>query len=193
MKKLQLEMGGKNPQVVLDDAESRRRGQRGAAERVLLDRPALHGVVAPHRHRRHSRPFVEAMVEAHEHAQDRRRAEGRHRYRPGRRPEPARRRISTYIEIAQEEGGKLVAGGERLKRDDRRLLPRAGADHRDHAVDAHQPRGGVRPGGQRDPRQGLRRGARGRQRHAVRPDRRASPRRRSRRGALQAQRRRPGW
>ena len=46
MRKFQLEMGGKNPLVVLDDADLDVavdvRGQR----RLLLDRPALHGVVA---------------------------------------------------------------------------------------------------------------------------------------------------
>ena len=37
--------------------QPRRRGQCVAAERVLLDRPALHGLVAAHRHRGHPRPL----------------------------------------------------------------------------------------------------------------------------------------
>ena len=49
MRKFQLEMGGKNPLVVLDDADlddrRRLRGQR----RLLLDRPALHRLVAADR------------------------------------------------------------------------------------------------------------------------------------------------
>ncbi len=54
-RKFQLEMGGKNPMVVLDDADldRRRRGRRQF--RLLLHRPALHRVVAADRHRRHPR------------------------------------------------------------------------------------------------------------------------------------------
>jgi aldehyde dehydrogenase (NAD+) len=94
-----------------------------------------------------------------------------------------------YVKIAQDEGGKLVAGGERLKRDTEGFYMSPGAHHRDHAFDAHQSRGSVRPGGKRDPRQGLRRGARGRQRHAVRPHRRHRHAVAEARHALQAQRR----
>jgi hypothetical protein len=50
MAKLQLEMGGKNPLVVLDDADLATRGERRDAGRLLLDGPALHGIVAAHRH-----------------------------------------------------------------------------------------------------------------------------------------------
>ena len=42
MKKVQLEMGGKNPLVVLDDADLEGRGRMRRQRRVLLDRPALH-------------------------------------------------------------------------------------------------------------------------------------------------------
>ena len=52
--RVQLEMGGKNPLIVLDDADLATavsvRGQR----RLLPGRPALHGVEPPHRHRRAS-------------------------------------------------------------------------------------------------------------------------------------------
>ncbi len=54
MRRFQLEMGGKNPLVVLDDADlgdgRRLRGQR----RLLLDRSALHRLVAADRDRRAS-------------------------------------------------------------------------------------------------------------------------------------------
>jgi alpha-ketoglutaric semialdehyde dehydrogenase len=57
-RKFQLEMGGKNPMVVLDDAGAGRcrsfRHRRSCRQfRLLLDRAALHGVVAPDRDRRH--------------------------------------------------------------------------------------------------------------------------------------------
>ena len=54
MRKFQLEMGGKNPLVVLDDADLEGRGRVRRQRRVLLDRPALHGLVAPHRRPRAS-------------------------------------------------------------------------------------------------------------------------------------------
>ena len=57
MAKLQLEMGGKNPLIVLDDADLATAVERRGAGRLLLDRPALHGVVATDRHRGHSRPL----------------------------------------------------------------------------------------------------------------------------------------
>ena len=44
MAKVQLEMGGKNPLVVLDDADLGTAVELRGAGRVLLDRPALHGV-----------------------------------------------------------------------------------------------------------------------------------------------------
>ena len=54
MKKVQLEMGGKNPLVVLDDADLEDGGRMRGQRRLLLDRPALHGLLAPDRHRRAS-------------------------------------------------------------------------------------------------------------------------------------------
>ena len=60
MAKVQLEMGGKNPLVVLDDADLERRRQRCGTGCLLLDRPALHGLVAADRHARHPRPFRRA-------------------------------------------------------------------------------------------------------------------------------------
>jgi acyl-CoA reductase-like NAD-dependent aldehyde dehydrogenase len=56
-RKFQLEMGGKNPLVVLDDADLRPRRRVRGQRRLLLHRPALHGVVAADRHRRHPRPL----------------------------------------------------------------------------------------------------------------------------------------
>ena len=52
-KKVQLEMGGKNPQVVLDDADLAQAVELQRAKRVLLDRPALHRIEPADRHRGH--------------------------------------------------------------------------------------------------------------------------------------------
>ena len=47
MRKFQLEMGGKNPTVVLDDADLKVAVETARVNRrLLLDRPALHGLVA---------------------------------------------------------------------------------------------------------------------------------------------------
>ncbi len=90
MKKVQLEMGGKNPLVVLDDADLKiavecavngaffSTGQRCTASSRLIVTAGIHD------------RFVAACVERLKGARRRRRAEGRHPYRPGRRPEPAR-------------------------------------------------------------------------------------------------------
>ena len=90
MAKVQLEMGGKNPLVVLDDADLPTAVNCRGAGRVLLDRPALHGVVAPDRHRGHPRPLRRGGDGEAASAQGRRRARAGHRHRPGRRSEPAR-------------------------------------------------------------------------------------------------------
>ena len=54
MKKFQLEMGGKNPLVVLDDADLKTAVELRGAGGLLLDRPALHGELAADRRPRAS-------------------------------------------------------------------------------------------------------------------------------------------
>ena len=90
MKKFQLEMGGKNPLVVLDDADLKTAVEVAVNGAYLLDRPALHRLLAPDRHRRHPRPLRRGGGRAPEGPVGGRRAQGRRAYRPGRRPEPAR-------------------------------------------------------------------------------------------------------
>ena len=59
--KVQLEMGGKNPMVVLDDADLEHRGRVRGQQRLLLDRPALHGVEPAHRAAGIHDRFVDAV------------------------------------------------------------------------------------------------------------------------------------
>ena len=114
-KKVQLEMGGKNPQIVLDDADLDQAVELQRAERVLLDRPALHRVQPPDRHRRHLPEVRRGDEDPHGEAQGRRRAGAGHRHRPGRRARASSTRTWNYIDIGQGEGATLAAGGERLK------------------------------------------------------------------------------
>ena len=104
MKKVQLEMGGKNPLVVLDDADLKvavecavngaffSTGQRCTASSRLIVTEGIHD------------RFVEALTERMKGAGGRRCAEGRHRDRPGRRPEPARPGPALYRD--RQGGGR---------------------------------------------------------------------------------------
>ncbi len=100
--------------------------------------------------------------------------EGRHADRPGGRPRASSSQDTDYIEIGQKEGAKLAVGGELLKRETPGFYLQPALLHRGDQPDAHHPRGDLRAGGHGDPRQGLRRGAGDRQRHASSACRRAS-------------------
>ena len=167
MRKFQLEMGGKNPMVVLDDADLEvaveaclngaffSTGQRCTASSRLIVTDGIHDRFVARLSERMAAlkvgdPLdasvqIGPVVDQSQLDQD----EG-------------------YIKLGTEEGAELV-GGERLKRDTEGffLAPAlfVGATNAMRI----QPRGDLRPGRQRDPRQGLRRGARHRQRHRVRP------------------------
>ena len=166
--RVQLEMGGKNPLIVLDDADLAtavsiavngaffQAGQRCTASSRLIVTEGIHD------------RFVAAMIERMKTlvVDD--------ALKPGTEIGPVvdERQLEKnleYVEIGQKEGARLVYGGERLKRDDRRLLHGAGALHRDGGGDADQSRGNLRAGGVGHPRARLRGGAGGRQRDAVRP------------------------
>jgi aldehyde dehydrogenase (NAD+) len=116
MKKVQLEMGGKNPMVVLDDADLKvavecavnsaffSTGQRCTASSRLIVTDGIHDrFVAAMQERMHGLVIDDALkagtqigpvVDQSQLDQD-----------------------LKYIRIGQEEGAKLVAGGELLKRD----------------------------------------------------------------------------
>jgi len=115
MKKCQLEMGGKNPLVVLDDADLAtavncaiqgafyQTGQRCTASSRLVVTEKIHD------------RFVSAMVEAMV------KLVVDDALKPGTQIGPVvdQRQLDQdlmYIEIAKQEGGKLACGGERLTR-----------------------------------------------------------------------------
>ena len=168
MKKVQLEMGGKNPLVVLDDADLKTAvecavngaffstGQRCTASSRLIVTKGIHD------------KFVDAVAERMKALVIDDALKAGTQIGPVVDQSQLDQDLS-YIKIGQDEGAKLKAGGELLNRDDARLLPGAGAVHRGDQRDAHRARGDLRPGRHRDPRQGLRRGAGDRQRHRVRP------------------------
>lgn len=116
MAKAQLEMGGKNPLVVLDDADLRTAvncavqgafystGQRCTASSRLIVQQGVHD------------RFVEAMVEAT------RALVVDDALKPGTQIGPVvdQKQLDqdmAYVEIARQEGAKLAFGGERLNRE----------------------------------------------------------------------------
>jgi aldehyde dehydrogenase (NAD+) len=117
-KKFQLEMGGKNPLVVLDDADLKTAvnvaiqgayystGQRCTASSRFIVTEGIHD------------RFVEAMKE------EMRNLVVDDALKPGTQIGPVvddkqLEQDMRYVEIAKSEGGKLVFGGEELKRDSR--------------------------------------------------------------------------
>ena len=159
MRKFQLEMGGKNPFVVLDDADLNvaveaavncaffSTGQRCTASSRLIVTEGIHD------------KFVAAMTERLKSAGRRRCVEGGHPYRPGGRCRASSSRIPTTSTSAE---GRRQARLRRRAAEPRNagLLPAAGAVYRSDQPDAHFARRDLRPGRQCDPRQGLRGGAR---------------------------------
>ena len=116
MKKIQMEMGGKNPQVVLDDANLDTAvnvsiqsaffstGQRCTASSRLIVTDGIHD------------RFVDAMVEKMK------KLKIDDALKPGTDIGPVVDQSQldqdlSYIDVARKEGGRLVAGGERLERD----------------------------------------------------------------------------
>ena len=123
--RVQLEMGGKNPTIVLADADLDvavdcvlnaaffSTGQRcTATSRAIVEKPIVEAV--PRAPRRACRG-----------ADDRRRRAIRRPARTGDRREAAARRRCGYLEIGQQEGAQLVYGGERLS--ERRRTRTAGS------------------------------------------------------------------
>ncbi|MFO1323349.1 MAG: aldehyde dehydrogenase family protein [Burkholderiales bacterium] len=116
MKKLQLEMGGKNPQVILDDADLDvavnvalqsayfSTGQRCTAASRLIVTDGIHD------------RFIEAMVKR----MGSLKVDDALKAGTDIGPVVDQSQLDqdlNYIKIAKDEGGRLVAGGERLKRD----------------------------------------------------------------------------
>ncbi|HTQ00724.1 MAG TPA: aldehyde dehydrogenase family protein [Casimicrobiaceae bacterium] len=116
MKKLQLEMGGKNPQVILDDADLDvavnvalqsayfSTGQRCTAASRLIVTQGIHD------------RFVEALIKR----MSALKIDDALKAGTDIGPVVDQTQLEQdlgYVKIAQDEGGKLVAGGERLKRD----------------------------------------------------------------------------
>lgn len=116
MKKVQLEMGGKNPMVVLDDADLKvaiecavnsaffSTGQRCTASSRFIVTDGVHD------------DFVAAMAERMKSLCSGRRLQSRNPHWPGGRSASARSRSQLYSS-RRDEGAKLVAGGELLSRD----------------------------------------------------------------------------
>ena len=166
--KFQLEMGGKNPLVVLEDANLDaavaaavdgafyQTGQRCTASSRLIVAAPVHDA------------FVARMVTAMK------ALKVDHALKEGTQIGPVvdeaqMAQDEKYIAIAREEGGELVWGGERLNRDTKGHYLSPALFTNTHERHAHQPRGSVWSGGLGHQGRRLRRGAGRCQRHAVRP------------------------
>ena len=133
MKKVQLEMGGKNPLVVLDDADLKvavecavngaffSTGQRCTASSRLIVTEGIHD------------RFVDAVSERMQGLVSTT-PQGRHPYRPGRRPEPARsgpgvyphrpgrgRQACSRRRIAESRNARLLSGAGPVHGGDNRM------------------------------------------------------------------------
>ena len=169
------------------------RRQRRDAGRVLLDRPALHGVVAAHRHRGHPRPFRRGDDRQAEDAQGRRRAGARAPTsgRSSTRASSSRTCATSRSARARARSSSSAASGSRARHEGYYLSPAlfTGADNamRIAREEIFGPVACVIRA------QGLRRGAGARQRHRVRPVQRASSPRRSSTRRTSSGTRRRGW
>ena len=148
MRKFQLEMGGKNPLVVLADADLPNAvecavngayfstGQRcTASSRIIVEEPVY-------------TRFADALIERMRGARRRRRAEAGHAYRTGGRPEPARPG-SLLRRDRQGRGREARARRRAAQPRDARLLHGAGSLHRRRQFDADLARGDLRAGRRR--------------------------------------------
>ena len=168
MKKFQLEMGGKNPLVVLDDADLKvavecaansaffSTGQRCTAASRLIVTAGIHD------------KFVEALTERM------RGLKVDDAVKAGTDIGPVVDQSQLdqdlkYISIGKDEGAKLAFGGERLNREAPGFYLQPALVHRREQQDADRARGNLWAGGRGHPGQGLCRSAGDRERHRVWP------------------------
>ena len=144
MRKFQLEMGGKNPIVVLADADLPNAvecavngayfstGQRcTASSRIIVEEPVYARFADLLTERMRALVVDDAL-------------------KPGTHVGPVVDEAQlnqdlSYIEIGRDEGARLALGGERLNRGDPWLLHGAGSVPRRRQFHAHLPRGDLRP------------------------------------------------
>ena len=117
MAKFQLEMGGKNPMVVLDDADLEVAVNAALEQRLLLDGTALHGIVPADRYRKDYDRFVQALA-----ARVKALKVGDAR-KPGTEVGPVvddsqLAQDLQYVEVGKSEGARLVVGGEAMERNE---------------------------------------------------------------------------
>ncbi len=123
MRKVQLEMGGKNPLIVLDDADlDERRSSCAVNSAYFSTGQRCTASSPPDRHRGHPRQVRRGAGEAHEgRSRSTTRSKHGHRHRPGRRPDASSTRTSDYIaDRPRRKARELAFGGERLEPRDRR-------------------------------------------------------------------------
>ena len=145
MAKFQLEMGGKNPLVVLDDADLKTAVESAVNGAFFSTGPAVHGVLAPDRDQGHSQRIRRSADRAAQGDAGRQRAQGRHADGSGGGQESAQPG-SVLHRGRQERGRQARVWRQSAEAREGRLLPGAGAVHRDAQQHAHQSRRSLRAG-----------------------------------------------
>jgi hypothetical protein len=108
--RIQLEMGGKNPTIVLADADFNSAVENVVNAAFFSTGQKVHRHQPRHRGRRHLRPLCGRGGGAHPETEGRRRHAGRHRDRPVRGPGQMET-VLRYIEIGRKESGEPCAAG----------------------------------------------------------------------------------
>ena len=169
-----LELGGKSPQLVFDDADPTQRRDGHPRRHLRRRRPDLRGRLARCSCRRPSTTSCSsASLERTRTDPDRRPARRRDRARPAGARQQLEKVQALRRDRREDDGATLLHGGERRRRGaGRRLVLRADDLHRRAQRHAGLPGGDLRAGrvGDAVPRRG--RGRRARQRQPVRARRR---------------------
>ena len=164
-KRVQLELGGQNPLIVMADADLDRAVEASLCRGVLVGRPEVHVDAAHLRAGRGATTFRERLLERIGARRRRRPARPRHRGRPARERGARSRRC--WPGSTADATGRHGAGGRRAAR--RELLRRADAVRGRRRRRVPLLRGGVRAGRLALPLRRPRRGARAGERRALRP------------------------
>ena len=150
LKRSSVELGGKSPVVVFEDADPDLARRRRARADLHAERPALHRRLAPARPGAALRAIVEAVAERARNIRVGDPFDAAHRARPADPPRAPRARARATSSRRASRARRVLAGGERPERARDGQLPRGDRDRRRRRDDARLPGGDLRAGARRD-------------------------------------------